>query len=59
MGAQPLKIMYLNPVGENDAVDTIFAAMARALPRPGGGRRERWGGLRWFHRRRPFGIVAP
>ena len=35
MSAQPLRIMYLNPVGENGTVDAIFAAMARNHKLPG------------------------
>ena len=35
MDNRPLKIMYLNPVGEDTAVDAIFAAMARDHKLPG------------------------
>jgi allantoin racemase len=35
MSTEPLKIMYLNPVGANDAVDAIFADMARDHKLPG------------------------
>lgn len=35
MSNAPLKVMYLNPVGENDAVDRTFAEMARDHKLPG------------------------
>ena len=35
MNTQPLKIMYLNPVGEDKTVDAIFAGMARDHKLPG------------------------
>jgi allantoin racemase len=35
MPEKPLKIMYLNPVGDNEPVDQIFADMARDYKLPG------------------------